>query len=91
MGQPYINQTRQQLEKSKRSYETLVREHEQKLADYRKDPFAQDNKGLLKSQSAEVQKKIIEGRIKELERQLERQRSELRKIDEALRALPSGN
>jgi hypothetical protein len=53
-GQPYTNQTRQQLEKSKRSYEELIREHEQKLADYRKDPFSQDNKGLLKDQPPEI-------------------------------------
>ncbi len=90
-GQPYSNQTRQQLEKSKKSYEELIREHERKLADYRKDPFSQDNKGLLKDQPPELQKKIIEGRIRELETQLEKQRSELKKIDEALRALPNGN
>jgi chaperonin cofactor prefoldin len=53
----------------------LIREHEQKLADDRKSPFSQEN---------------IEGRVRELERQLEKQRSELKKIDEALRALPSG-
>lgn len=90
-GQPYSNQTRQQLDKSKRSYEELIREHERKLADYRKDPFSQDNKGLLKDQPPEIQKKIIEGRVRELETQLEKQRSELKKIDEALRALSSGN
>jgi translation initiation factor RLI1 len=89
-GQPYSNQTRQQLDKSKRSYEELIREHERKLADYRKDPFSQDNKGLLKDQPPEIQKKIIEGRVRELEKQLEKQRSELKKIDEALNALPSG-
>jgi hypothetical protein len=59
-GQPYSNQTRQQLEKSKRSYEELIQ-------------------------------KIIEGRVRELETQIEKQRSELKKIDEALRALPSGD
>jgi translation initiation factor RLI1 len=90
-GQPYSNQTRQQLEKSKRSYEELIREHERKLADYRKDPHSQDNRGLLKDQPPEIQKKIIEGRVRELETQLEKQRSELKKIDEALRALPSGD
>ncbi|HYO52474.1 hypothetical protein [Archangium sp.] len=88
-GKPYSNQTRQQLERSKRSYEELIREHEQKLADYRKNPLSQDNKGLLKNQPPDVQQKIIEGRIKELERQLEKQRSELEKINEAIRALPS--
>jgi translation initiation factor RLI1 len=90
-GQPYSNQTLPQLEKSKKSYEELIREHERKLADYRKDPFSQDNKGLLKDQPPEIQKKIIEGRVRELETQLEKQRSELKKIDEALRALPTGN
>ncbi len=90
-GQPYSNQTRQQLEQSKKSYEELIREHELKLADYRKDPFSRDNKELLKEQPPEIQKKIIEGRIRVLERQLEKQRGELKKIDEALRALPTGN
>jgi hypothetical protein len=88
-GQPYSNQTREQLEKSKRSYEELIREHERKLADYRKDPFSYDNKGILKDQPPEIQKKIIEGRIKELERQIDKQRSELKKIDEALQ-VPAG-
>ncbi|WP_143101403.1 hypothetical protein [Stigmatella aurantiaca] len=87
-GQPYRHQTRQQLEKSKRSYEELIREHERKLADYRKDPVSQDNKGLLKDQPPEIQKRIVEGRIRELEKQLEKQKSELKKIDEALRASP---
>lgn len=89
-GQPYTNQSRQQLEKSKRSYEELIREHEQKLADYRKDPFSQDNKGLLKDQPPEIQQKIIDGRVRELERQLEKQKSELRKIDETLRTHAGG-
>lgn len=89
-GQPYANQTRQQLEKSKRSYEDLIREHEQKLADYRKNPFSQDNKGLLKDQAPEIQQKIIEGRVRELERQIEKQKSELKKIDEALRTHSGG-
>lgn len=55
------------------------------------DPFSQDNKGLLKDQPPEIQKKIIEGRVRELETQLEKQRGELKKIDEALNALPSGD
>jgi translation initiation factor RLI1 len=90
-GQPYSNQTREQLEKSKRSYEELIREHERKLADYHKDPFSQDNKGILKDQPPEIQKKIIEGRIKELERQIDKQRSELKKIDEALQVPVGGD
>ena len=90
-GQPYTSQTRQQFEKSKRSYEELIREHEQKLADYRKDPFPQDNKGLLKDQPPGIQQKIIEGRVRELERQIEKQKSELKKIDEALRTHAGGD
>ncbi|SEL33940.1 hypothetical protein SAMN05444354_105260 [Stigmatella aurantiaca] len=66
----------------------MIREHERKLADYRKDPVSQDNKGLLKDQPPEIQKRIVEGRIRELEKQLEKQKSELKKIDEALRASP---
>jgi hypothetical protein len=52
---------------------------------------SQDNKGLLEDQPPEIQKKIIEGRVRELETQIEKHRSELKKIDEALRALPTGD
>lgn len=69
----------------------MIREHEQKLADYRKNPFSQDNKGLLKDQPPEIHKKIIEGRVRELERQIEKQKSELKKIDGALRAHAGGD
>ena len=36
---PYLNLTREQLESSKAAYNKLIREHEQKLADFLKDPI----------------------------------------------------
>jgi hypothetical protein len=90
VAQPYVNQTQQQLEKSRRSYQDLIREHEQKLADYRKDPAAQDHNGVLRKAPPHLKQKIVDGRIKELEGQLAKQRGELRKIEDAMRALPRG-
>lgn len=77
-------QTPAQLEKSKQSYEELIAEHEQKLADYKADPFAHDNKGILTNAPPEVQVKIIDGRIRSLEKQIAKQKGELEKILELL-------
>jgi len=97
-GQPYSNQTRQQLEKSKRSYEELIREHERKLEDYRGP-----GKALVINKVAnfcdwlgfrnlnKAGDFILFQRLRELETQLEKQRSELKKIDETLRVLPNGD
>ena len=87
---PYLSLTRAQLEKSRRSFIKLIEEHEKKLLEYRTDPFANDNLGKLKTQPPEIQRKIISGRIKEVEEQLTKQRGELRKVEEALRALNGG-
>ncbi|EPX59409.1 hypothetical protein D187_002899 [Cystobacter fuscus DSM 2262] len=87
---PYSSLTRTQLEKSRRSFIKLIDEHEKKLLEYRTDPFANDNLGKLENQPPENQRKIISGRIEEVEAQLTKQRGELRKVEEALRALNGG-
>lgn len=46
--------------------------HKQKLADYIRNPDAFDNKGFLKNASPELRQKIIEGRIRNLEGQIEK-------------------
>ena len=87
---PYTKLTREQLEKTRRSFEKLVKEHEQKLADYKSNPFKHDNLGKLKDAPPEIQRKIIAGRIVELESQIAKQRGELQKVLDALDRLPGG-
>ena len=87
---PYVGLTRAQLEKSRRSFIKLIEEHEKKLLEYRTDPFANDNLGKLKNQPPEIQRKIIEGRIEEVERQLKGQRLNLKRVEEILRMLDGG-
>ncbi|MDD2793852.1 MAG: hypothetical protein PHD73_11780 [Sediminibacterium sp.] len=72
------------LEKSSKSLEKNVKEHEQKLKDYKADPDKNDNKGLLKDAKPEVREKIINGRVKELERQIKKNEGELRKANKQL-------
>jgi len=84
-GSNLSNQTREQLLKSKSSYEKLIQEHKAKLQDYINNPDAYDNLGLLKNVSPEVRQKIIDGRIKALEKQIQKQIGELEKIIELLK------
>ena len=87
-GSGLLNQTRGQLRSSIRSFEKLIAEHRQKLADYRANPHAHDNKGLLaKAPSDEVRANIIEGRIRVLEAQIKKQEGELQKVKARLREL----
>lgn len=76
----------EQLQRSKASLEKLIQEHRQKLADYRRDPFAFDNRGTLRNTPEHLRPKIIEGRIDVLEKQLAKQEGELQKIND----LPGG-
>jgi RHS repeat-associated protein len=80
----YNKQTREQLEKSKRSYEKLIQEHKDKLDRYAKNPEKHDNKGQLEKVSPEMRDKIINGRINALERQIAKQERELEKIKDTL-------
>ncbi len=54
-----------------RSLERRVAEHRRKLEDYRRDPDAFDNQGLLRNApTQEIRERIIQGRIRHLEREI---------------------
>ena len=79
-------QTNEQLQKSKESYEKLIKEHQQKLDDYIKDLYAHDNKGIIENAPNQgVRDKIIQGRIDALQKQINKQLGELEKITDLLR------
>lgn len=68
-----------------RGLEKQLEKHIQKLEQYKANPFAFDNKGLLRNApSDEIRQKIIAGRIRKLEGQIETFRKAIQKaIDEA--------
>jgi hypothetical protein len=54
-----------------RGLEKQLQAHEQRLEDYKRDPDQFDNKGFLRdAQSPEQRQKIIDSRIRNLERQI---------------------
>jgi RHS repeat-associated core domain len=64
-GNNLVNQTKEQLLKSKESYEKLIDEHKARLQDYINNPDAHDNQGILKNApTPEIRQRIIDGRIK---------------------------
>ncbi len=82
---PYRNQTREQNLKSKASQEKRIAEHQKKLEEYKRNPQQYDNKGIYRNApSQEIRDKIYRGRIEALQKQIEKQEGELRKIIEAL-------
>jgi hypothetical protein len=81
---PYIGKPTKSLTSSLKKFEKLIAEYKQKLADYIKDPDKFDNLGKLKNVTKELKDKIINGRIKELTRQIEKQTGELEKVKEAI-------
>lgn len=67
--------------KSVRSLEGNIAEHEQKLADYERDPYAYDNKGILKNAPNDaVRQQIIQGRIRHLKTEINTFRENIQKI-----------
>jgi len=85
-GNNLINQTREQLVKSKESYERLIEEHVTKLNKFIKNPDAFDNKGILKNASSpEIRQKIIDGRALNRQKLINKQHAELNKIIELLK------
>ena len=78
------NQTIDQLYKSRESYENLINQHEAKLEAYKKNPDLYDNKGLLQNVAPVLRDKIIQGRIKALQKQIAKQKGELAKIIELI-------
>lgn len=58
-----------------------IAEHEEKLRKYMTDPMSMDEKGLLKNAPCdEVRKRIIEGRIKHLKKEIATFRSNIAKL-----------
>ncbi|TAA43489.1 RHS repeat domain-containing protein [Pseudoxanthomonas winnipegensis] len=47
-----------------------LREHERKLREYRSDPMKYDNKGFLRNAPPNIKENIIDGRIRNLENQI---------------------
>ncbi len=88
-SQLYQSMTKPQLEKARRSYQDLIREHEKKLNDYTANPDAYDNEGMLKNApNPQIRQQIIQGRRRALEKQIKKQRDELNKIDQELNSRP---
>ena len=88
-SQLYQSMTKPQLEKARRSYQDLIREHEKKLNDYTANPDAYDNEGMLKNApNPQIRQQIIQGRRRALEKQIKKQRDELNKIEQELNSRP---
>jgi len=77
-------QTTEELLKSKKSLESLIIEHSQKLADYQIDPDKFDNKNKLKDKSKELRDKLIKGRIAKLEKEIEKFKKLISEINQKL-------
>jgi len=77
-------ETTEQLQKSKISLQQLIDEHSQKLIDYQNDPDKFDNKNKLKDIAKDIRDKIIKGRIRKLEKEIEKFKKLIEKIDKKL-------
>jgi RHS repeat-associated protein len=71
----------QQADKAIRSLEKQIAEHEQKLAEYIRNPEAFDNQGLLRNApSQQIREQIISGRIRKLQLEIQKFRNEIGKL-----------
>ena len=69
-------------QKSIGSYRKRIAEHQAKLDAYRRNPAGFDNKGLLKNAPNDaVRQRIIDGRIKHLEKEIGTFQENIRKIE----------
>lgn len=89
---PYMGQSKDDLLKSKESYEGLIKEHKAKIEEFKKDPIGNSSPDALKTMtkdnpSQEILMERAKGRISALEKQLNKQIGELNKINEALKAV----
>jgi polyhydroxyalkanoate synthesis regulator phasin len=76
--------TKSQL-KSISSLERQIAKHETKLAEYIKDPMKFDNKGFLKNAPTEaIREKIINTRINNLNKEIQKFKNEIQKIQNGL-------
>lgn len=84
--QAEVAEARAELIRSERSLEANVKEHEQKIADYKKDPDAHDHEGRLKNaKTPEIREKIIAGRLNKLAKDLKKNENELAKVRKTLK------
>lgn len=82
---PYKKRTKEQNQKAAESEKELIKEHQEKLERYSKDPYSMDNDGRLKNAPTQaIRDRIIEGRKKVLRDAVTRHQNELKKITEAL-------
>ena len=81
----YNRMSNDELFKSKKSYEKLIKQHKQKLADYESDPICYDNKNLLSKASKMNRPKIIEGRVHNILKQITYQEKTLNIIETLLK------
>lgn len=81
---PWLSRaTRAQVERALRRYQDLLREHRQKLRDYKANPSAHDNKGYYRdAPSPEVREKIYNSRVRHLE-------TEIRNFEQQIKLLES--
>jgi len=81
---PYKQRTRSQNEQSAKREQELIDEHKIKLEEYKRNPEKGDNLGTYRNAPAEIKKQIYEGRVRALEKQIEKHEKELEKVREAL-------
>lgn len=68
---PKDNLTKSQ-QKSIESFQKRIEEHQKKIDNYKCNPDAFDNKGFLKNApNEEVRQKIVDGRIRHLEKEIQ--------------------
>lgn len=83
---PYKKRSRSQNEQAAKRERELIEEHEKKLDDYTRNPEKYDNKGTYQNApNEEIKRKIYEGRKKALEKQIEKHKKELNKLEEAMK------
>ena len=63
--------------KATKGFQKQLEKHLKKLEDFKANPDKFDNKGFLKDASPELRQKIIDGRIRSLERQIENFRRQI--------------
>jgi RHS repeat-associated protein len=73
------------INKAISSLKKNIAEHTQKLKEYKADPMKFDNKGTLKNAPEELRDKIIAGRIKHLEKEIQTFRENIEKIENKLK------
>ena len=77
-----------QAKKGIRSLEKQIAKHKEKLESFRKDPDAHDNQRLLRNApSEEIREKIIQGRVRKLEREIEKFKGEIQKLKDQINEL----